>query len=117
MDPEEFRASVAEEVETLQAAGADVILMNMQYSPRTGPLIALGGYSDGLRWVARKREVRFFERRAIMRNWYDAGVVDLYAATEDIGVAKRVHDCIGRALGSMIVEGARLEKFEAKPAR
>ncbi len=116
VDPEEFRSSVADGVETLQAGGAAVILMNMQFSPRTEPLIALGGYSEGLRWAARELGIPLFDRLAIMRRWYDSGVVDLYAATNDIGVAKRVHDCIGRALGSMIVEGARLEKFEARPA-
>ena len=114
VDPEQFRASVADGVETLQAGGADVILMNMQYSPRTESIIPLGGYSDGLRWVARERSVPLFDRLAIMRHWKDSGAIDLYAATKDVGMAKRVHDCIGRALASMIVEGARLESLEGK---
>ena len=117
VDPEQFRASVADGVETLQAGGSDVILMNMQFSPRTESLIALGGYTDNLRWVAREREVPLFDRLAIMRHWYDTGAIDLYAATKDVGVAKRVHDCIGRALGSMIIEAARLEAFEGKTAQ
>src|SRR3981189_1026258 len=36
IEPEDFRAALEEGVETLQKGGADVILMNMQYSPRTG---------------------------------------------------------------------------------
>ena len=115
VDPEQFRASVADGVETLQAGGADVILMNMQYSPRTESMIALGGYTDNMRWVAREREVPLFDRLAIMRHWYDTGAIDLYAATKDISVAKRVHDCIARALASQIIEAARLENFEGKP--
>lgn len=114
VDPADFREGVSEGVETLQAAGADVILMNMQYSPRTESMIALGGYSDSMRWVARQREVSLFDRLAIMRHWYDNGAIDLYSATKDVGVARRVHNCIGAALASMIVEGARLEPFEAK---
>ena len=35
VEPEDFRASLDEGVQKIQAAGADVILMNMQYSPRT----------------------------------------------------------------------------------
>jgi hypothetical protein len=35
VDPDEFRAALDEGVETLHKGGADVILMNMQYSPRT----------------------------------------------------------------------------------
>ena len=114
LDPGQFRAKVADGVETLQAGGADVILMNMQYSPRTESIIALGGYADSMRWVAREHEVPLFDRLAIMRHWYDTGAIDLYAATKDVSVAKRVHDCIGHALASMVVEAARLEAFEGK---
>lgn len=114
VDPEHFRASVADGVETLQAGGADVILMNMQYSPRTESMIALDGYASNMRWVAREREVPLFDRLAIMRHWYDSGAVDLYRATKDTGMAKRVHECIGRALAAMIVEAARLEPLESK---
>lgn len=117
VDPHEFRASIAAGVETLQAGGADVILMNMQYSPRTESTIALGGYADNMRWVAREREVPLFDRLAIMRHWYDQGAIDLYATTKDVSIAKRVHDCIGGALASMIVEAARLEAFEGKAAQ
>lgn len=117
VDPEQFRASVADGVETLKAGGADVILMNMQYSPRTESMLALGGYADNMRWVAREWEVPLFDRLAIMRYWYDSGTIDLYAATKDISVAKRVHDCIGEALAAMIVEAARLEPFEAKTSQ
>jgi hypothetical protein len=113
-DPEQYRASVAEGVEIAHARGADVILMNMQYSPRTESMIALGGYADSMRWAAREFAVPLFDRLAIMRHWYDNGTFDLYSATKDVGVAKRVHDCIGSALASMIVEGARLEAFEGK---
>ena len=35
IDPDDFRAAVADGVAALQKAGTDVILMNLQYSPRT----------------------------------------------------------------------------------
>ena len=60
------------------------------------------------RLVAREREIPVFDRLAIMRHWSDTGVFDLYAATKDITLAKRVHDCIGRALATMIIEAAHL---------
>jgi hypothetical protein len=117
LDPEEFRASVSEGVETLRAAGADVILVNMQYSPRTESMIALGPYVDSMRWVAREHEVPVFDRLAVMRHWYDTGAVDLYAATKDVAVAKRVHDCIGRALASLIIDAANLDALEGKTSK
>lgn len=114
-DPEVFRASVADGVEKLQAGGADVILMNMQYSPRTESMISLGPYADSMRWVAREREVPLFDRLAIMRYWHDTGAIDLYAATKDFAIAKRVHDCIGGALAAMIVDAAQLQEPGSKP--
>ena len=83
-DPEEFRASVSDGVEKLQEGGADVVLVNMQYSPRTESIVAIGAYADGIRWVSREREVPVFDRLAIMRHWYDAGQFDLYKATKDL---------------------------------
>jgi hypothetical protein len=116
-DPAAFRATLTEGVLNLQAGGADVILMNMQYSPRTESIVAVDTYADSMRWVAREREVPLFDRLAIMRYWYDAGRFNLYAATKDLGLAKSVHDCIGRALASLIIDAARLEPQEGAPAR
>lgn len=107
-DPEEFRASVSGGVERLQEGGADVVLVNMQYSPRTESIVAVGAYADGIRWVSREREVPVFDRLAIMRHWYDQGQFDLYKATKDMKLAKSVHDCLGRALGATIIDAAQL---------
>jgi len=108
-DVEEFRATIADGVERLQASGADVVLVNMQYSPRTESIVAVGAYADAMRWVAREREVPVFDRLAIMRHWYESGQFNLYAATKDLGMAKQVHECLGRALASLIIDAARLE--------
>lgn len=117
VDADEFRSSISDGVESVQAAGADVVLVNMQYSPRTELMLAVGGYADNMRWVAREREVPLFDRQAIMRHWNDAGLIDLYAATKDVSIAKRVHDCIGRALASLIIDAADLEALEGKTSQ
>ena len=113
-DPEEFRAAVADGVEKLQASGADVVLMNMQYSPRTESVVAVGPYADGIRWVAREREVPVFDRLAIMRHWYESGQFNLYAPTKDMKMAKGVHDCLGKALAAMIIDAAHLDTKEGR---
>ena len=114
-DPEEFRASVSDGVEKLHEGGADVVLVNMQYSPRTESIVAISAYADGLRWVSREREVPVFDRLAIMRHWYDAGQFDLYKATKDLKMAKSVHDCLGKALGATIIDAAHLEARQEAP--
>jgi hypothetical protein len=111
-DPEEFRAAVSDGVEKIKEAGADVVLVNMQYSPRTENIMHIGAYADAMRWVSREREVPVFDRLAIMRHWYDQGQFDLYKATKDLKMAKSVHDCLGRALGATIIDAAHLEAWQ-----
>ena len=114
IEPDDFRAALDAGVETLHKGGADVILMNMQYSPRTDIMVAIGPYADNMRVVAQQHEIPLFDRLAIMRHWSDTGAFDLYAAGKDNVLAQRVHDCIGRAIASMIIDAAHLEPVESK---
>ena len=114
IEPDDFRAALEEGLETLHKGGADVILMNMQYSPRTDIMIALGPYADNMRVVAQQHEIPLFDRLAIMRHWSDTGAFDLYAAGKDNVLAHRVHDCIGRSIASMIIDAAHLRSVDSK---
>jgi GDSL-like Lipase/Acylhydrolase family len=111
---DEFRAALEAGVDTLQAGGADVILMNMQYSPRTESMIPVGPYVNEMRAVAQQREVPLFDRFSIMRYWSDEGAFDFYAAGRDNGLAQRVHDCLGRAIGALVIEDGHLRPFVNK---
>ncbi len=113
VDPDEFKAALDEGVETLHKGGADVILMNMQYSPRTEIMVSYGPYADDMRVVAQQHEIPLFDRLAIMRHWSDTGAFDLYAAGKDNVLAQRVHDCIGRGIASMIIDAAHLHPEKA----
>jgi lysophospholipase L1-like esterase len=114
IEPDDFRAALDEGVETLHKGGADVILMNMQYSPRTDIMVALGPYADNMRVVAQQHEIPLFDRLGIMRHWSDIGAFDLYAAGKDNVLAHKVHDCIGRAIASMIIDAAHLQSVAPK---
>ncbi|GLH78608.1 hypothetical protein SSBR45G_35170 [Bradyrhizobium sp. SSBR45G] len=108
IDPDEFRQAVNDGVATLQNAGADVILMNLQYSPRTETLISVPPYVDNMRVVAQQRDIPLFDRFAIMRQWNEQGDFDLFNPTHGIELAKQVHDCLGRALSKFIIDAAHL---------
>jgi lysophospholipase L1-like esterase len=108
VDPDDFRIALDDGIDTIQQAGADIAFMNMQYSPRTDSMIALGSYVDAMRFVALQREVLLFDRLAVMKHWNEMGVFDLYTATKKTDTAEKVHDCIGRLLGRLIVDGAKL---------
>jgi ABC-type amino acid transport substrate-binding protein len=109
VDPDDFRAAVDQGIAALQNAGTDVILMNLQYSPRTETMISAPPYLDNIRVVAQQHDIPLFDRFAIMRNWNDEGDFDLFSASPGIELAKRVHDCLGSALSKFVIGAARLD--------
>jgi GDSL-like lipase/acylhydrolase family protein len=117
VEPDNFRAALDDGVEALQRGGADVILMNQQYSPRTDIMVPLGPYADIMRVVAQQHEVPLLDRLGIMRHWSDTGAFDLYAAGKDNVLAHRVHDCIGRGIAALIIDAAHLKSVELKPGQ
>lgn len=108
IDPDDFRAAVGEGVVELQNAGADVVLMNLQYSPRTETMMSAPPYLDNMRVVAQQHDVPLFDRFAIMRHWNDQGDFDLFSASHGLDLAKRVHDCLGRALSKFVIDAAHV---------
>jgi len=106
-DPAEFRDLLDRTVGKLRERGIDVLLVNMQYSPRTDVLISDGPYADAMQWVAQQRDVPLFDRLGVMRHWSQSGTFD-FSASGRSQLAERVHDCIGRLLAAIIIENAGL---------
>jgi hypothetical protein len=117
VEPEDFRTSLDQGLNAIAAAGADVIMMNMQYSPRIESMLGVSAFADVMRWVAEQRSIVLFDRLAIMRYWSDEGTFDLYAATSGYAMAHRVHECIGRALASQIINAAHLDDGKLQTTR
>ena len=108
VDPDDFRGAIDAGVVALQNAGADVILMNLQYSPRTESMISSPPYLDNMRVVAQQHDVPLFDRFDIMRQWNDAGDFDLFKTSHGLDLAKRVHECLGRALSTFVISAAHI---------
>ena len=109
VDPDDFRGAVDEGVVALQNAGADVVMVNLQYSPRTETMISAPPYLDNMRVVAQQHDVPLFDRFAIMRHWNEAGDFDLFSNVHGNDMAKKVHACLGRALSKFVLDAARLD--------
>jgi hypothetical protein len=112
VDPDQFSQALDRGIKLAHSAGADVILVNSQYSPRTESMIALSIYEEDMRWVAVQQQTPLFDRFSIMKLWSDLGTFDLYSATKKLDIAERVHDCIGRLLADLVTEAAK----SAEPA-
>lgn len=117
LDPGEFQAAVSNGIELLNERGADVVLMNMQFSPRTESMLHLDSYADVMRAVARERDVPLFDRLGLMKYWNESGGFDLNSATKDNALASNVHDCLGQSLALLVIESAGLDKPAENPAQ
>ena len=116
VDPDNFRATLEEGIQKLQTAGVDVVLMNMQYSPRTELMISATALAENIHWVAQQYDVPLFDRLSIMRHWSEAGVFD-FTAPGKTRIAERVHDCFGKLLAEMILNTGNIHVTEAKENR
>jgi hypothetical protein len=117
VDPDQFSQALDKGIIISRAAGADVLFINPQYSPRTESMIALGTYAENMRWVALQQEVPLFDRFGIMKLWADTGTFDLYSATKKLDMAAHVHDCIGRLLADLVIAAASPSEPHAEGGR
>lgn len=107
VDTDSFSNTLEAGIALARKRGADVILVNAQYSPRTESMIALGHYTEDMRSVAVQHDVPLFNRFGIMRLWSDSGTFSFVGARNKLDTAQRVHDCIGRLLADLVVGAAR----------
>lgn len=107
VDQDQFARALDQGINIAQSAGADVILVNAQYSPRTESIIALSIYADIMRWVALQHDIPLFDRFEIMKVWADLGTFDLTGAANKLDIAIRVHNCIGWLLADLVNEAVK----------
>lgn len=109
IDPDGYGRKLDAGIDMMQSRGADVLLINPQFSPRTDFMIDSTSYTEHMRWVAQTRDVPFFNRFEVMRHWSESGAFDL-AAVGDNGTFEQVHRCIGQLIGEIIVHTAALNR-------
>jgi hypothetical protein len=112
IDPDDFRSALTNGIAALQKGGTDVVMMNLQYTPRIESMLSVSPYNDTMRVVAQEKDVPVFDRFSIMRHWSEAGDFDLFDSTHGLAMAKRVHDCIGHALATLIMDDAHINRAE-----
>jgi hypothetical protein len=117
VDPDQFSDTLEQGIVMARTAGADVVLVNSQYSPRTESMIALGAYADDMRWVALQHKVPLFNRFEIMREWADLGTFDFTGAANKLKMAARVHDCIGWLLADLVTEAVKVSEPQTEGGR
>lgn len=92
----------------LNAQGADVLLMNPQYSPR---VLARANYEDMIDLVAvagREADVDVFDRFAVMKNWVEEQryPFDTFITADGLHMNDWAYGCIARLVATVITRSA-----------
>ena len=93
----------------IKKAGADVLLMDLQYAPA---VLVHPGYREMLHvlsGVARSEDVPLFRRFAIMRHWAEDGqmTVPVMLAVDRLHMSNASYDCLARQVARSIVVATR----------
>ena len=107
MQVDEFRKTLQTGIDEIHGTGAELVMMNMQFSRDSGAIIDFQPYLAAIRDVADADEVPVFRRYGIMRYWAESGALDLETRDADKRrhVAARLYDCIGRAMADFVMRG------------
>ncbi|MBV8167610.1 MAG: SGNH/GDSL hydrolase family protein [Alphaproteobacteria bacterium] len=105
IEVDDFSRTLNDGIARLKAAGADVILVEPQYAPRTMTLMNLPPYLEAVSMVADGAGVVMFRRFEIMRHWTEQGRFDMSvkppALTAEIDA---LYDCLGQLIAQLITE-------------
>jgi lysophospholipase L1-like esterase len=113
-DVDEFRETLQAGISELRAAGAELVLMNMQFSRDTDAMIHFEPYLMAMERLADANDVPLFRRHGIMRHWAESGLLDLRVRDVEKRrqLGAKLYDCIGRAMADFVTRGIPA----AKPA-
>ena len=105
-DIDGFVESLQEGLGRIEAAHADVILIDLQYAPSIARLINLSDYDAAIAGVANAADVPLLRRSELMHRWNDDGtlVLDGAPASGRVALVRRLFDCIATALADGIVK-------------
>lgn len=105
---DDFGQELAHGIDMLHAAGADVVLMNLQYSWRMAVALNDQPYNDMMATIGDAHDAPLFDRYGIMKYWVDNGRFDFDSAPADERPARAdaAHACLGRLLAEFVLQAA-----------
>jgi hypothetical protein len=110
LDPDGYGSVIAEGAEKALARGADMVLMDMQFSRFSRAAVNYGPYRHALDAAAASNTgVIGFPRYELMRYWAASGQIDVERAPRPEWLAQTdiLHACISRKLAELIHDGVR----------
>jgi lysophospholipase L1-like esterase len=106
LDPAETAKLVEEGVTRIQAVGADVVLIDPQYSPRVNEHAESAGRMTKLLGnVAQLRKVGIFPRFAVMKDWHEGQSIPIenFVISDGLHMSDWGYACFAQLLGDDII--------------
>ena len=97
-----------EGIAQLKEAGADVILIDMQFAPRVLAKPETQGMEDQIAVAAKDEGVDLFRRFAVMRNWHEVQHIpfDAFVAPDALHMNDWGYGCVAKLLAAGIADAA-----------
>lgn len=109
LPPSEFAQTLADGAEKATGSGADVVLVDPQYSRFLQTNSDIQPYEQAFQTVASMPSVALFHRFDLMRNWVNDGQIDLEHTpkADRLTAVEHLHACLGRELARLVLTGAK----------
>ena len=97
-----------EGIAQLKEAGADVVLIDMQFAPRVLVKPETPGMEDQIAVAAKDESVDLFRRFAVMRNWHEVQHIpfDVFVAPDELHMNDWGYACVAKLLAAGIADAA-----------
>jgi hypothetical protein len=107
---EDFFQTLSDGAKLAEEHKADLVLIDPQFSRFLHANANLDPYEQTLEQTTGLPDVILFHRFELMRHWVSAGQIDLERTvrSDRQKTADLLHDCLGRALARVILQGAEL---------
>lgn len=107
LDPDDMGEAMRQGLERIRRSGADIIILDQQYSRFLRANANIEPYRDKLRLLAAAAGAPLFRRYDLMQHWVETGALDLErtARAERGAATDRLNDCLAKALAELIAQG------------
>ena len=101
-------ALLHEGIAQLKEAGAEVVLIDMQFAPRILAKAETQGMEDQIALAAKEESVDLFRRFAVMRHWHEVQHMpfDAFVSPDELHMNDWSYACVAKLLAAAIVEAA-----------
>jgi acyl-CoA thioesterase I len=117
LDLDELAAALDTGLDRVDAAGADAVLIDPQFSRFLRANANVEPYREAMRLAAAAHNAPLVRRYDLMHAWAEADKVDLERAPRSarVAVADRLNDCLAQAVAEVLARGVEEAKTQRPP--